>query len=219
MSNFKRKRMAAAAFTFLMALSSISGASIVSPDMEGTENQDSEEVNPEESLGYSNLILNSTYLNYQNLVEKYNPGLDHLSRDRIYQSAVEASKTYKVPLELILSVMACESEFKPALYGALDDSGLMQIRFRYAASWAKAMGVEAPASQEALTQIEYNIHMGTYIISHLLQTFDGDLDKALVAYNAGEFYVKKKLLKNEKLPKTYLKRVDSFYQQIVNAAM
>ncbi len=219
MSNFKRKKVAAAAFTFLMALSSISGATIVSPDLDGAGNQDEDALDSEMPIGYSAFSLNPVYLNYQNLVEKHNPGLDHFSRDKIYKSAAHASLTYNIPIELILAIIASESEFKPGLYGSLDDSGLMQIRYRFASSWAKSMGVEAPASQEELTDIDYNIKMGTFILKYLLDTFDGDLERALVAYNAGEFYVKKKLLKNEGLPKTYIKRVNSFYQQIVNAAI
>lgn len=218
MSNFKRKKVAAAAFTFLMALSSISGATIVSPDLDGAGNQDEDALDSEMPIGYSAFSLNPVYLNYQNLVEKHNPELDHFSRDKIYKSAAHASLTYNIPIELILAIIASESEFKPGLYGALDDSGLMQIRYRFASSWAKSMGVEAPASQEELTDIDYNIKMGTFILKYLLDTFDGDLERALVAYNAGEFYVKKKLAKNESLPKNYLQRVDSFYQQITNAA-
>lgn len=209
MSNFKRKKVAAAAFTFLMALSSISGATIANPDMNQSDDQNGEEP----------IKLNLTYLNFQNLIEKYNPNLDHDSRNKIYESAAGASMRYKVPLELILSVIACESEFKPGLYGSLDDSGLMQVRYRYASSWAKAMGVTPPVNQEALTDIDYNINIGTFILSYLLERFDNDMHKALTAYNAGEFYVERKLSNNESLPETYIKRVNFFYQQITNAAL
>src|SRR6056297_1326948 len=104
MSNFKRKRVAAAAFTFLMALSSISGATIANPDLNNTDNQEGTDVtniNTKENPEYSPITLNFTYLNFQNLVEKYNPGLNHTSRDKIFQSVMKASNTYDVPAELI----------------------------------------------------------------------------------------------------------------------
>ena len=76
-----------------------------------------------------------------------------------------------------------------------------------------------PSNQEALTDIDYNINMGTFILSYLLDEFDNDLHKSLTAYNAGEIYVKRKLSNNEALPDTYIKRVNSFYQQITSAAL
>ncbi len=214
--------MSAAAFTFLMALSLISGATVANPDLNQGDDQDSKEpinLNTKESPEYSSMTLNFTYLNFQNMIEKYNPGLDDLTRDKIYESAVRASIKHEVPLELILAIIGCESEFKPELQGTLGDMGLMQVRFRYAGSWARGMGVSAPASQEALTDIDYNINMGSFILGCLLDEFDNDLHKSLAAYNAGEFYVKRKLAGNEALPDAYIKRVNSFYQQITNAAL
>ncbi len=222
LSNFKRKKVAAAAFTFLMALSSISGATIANPDLDNGNNQDLEEpitLNNQENAEYSPMTLNFTYLNFHNMVEKFNPGLDHLSRDRIYESAKKASIKHEVPLELILAVIGCESEFKPRLQGKLDDMGLMQVRFKYSSSWAKAMGIAPPANLQKLTDIDYNIDMGTFILSYLLKTFENDIHKSLTAYNAGEFYVKKKIANNQPLPDDYIKRVDFFYQQITNAAL
>jgi len=219
LSHFKRKRVAAAAFTFLMALSSISGATIANPDLDNNDNQnnnDLPEFNNRENPEYSSSTLNFTYLNYQNLIEKYNPGLDHSLRDDIYRSAAKASAKYEVPIELILAVIGCESEFKPELYGALDDTGLMQVRLRYASSWAVGANVLPPENRESLTDIEYNINMGTFILSYLLDRFDNDLHKSLTAYNAGEFYVARKLDNNESLPESYINRVDLFYQKIAN---
>ena len=97
--------------------------------------------------------------------------------------------------------------------------GLMQVRFKYSSSWAKAMGIAPPANLQKLTDIDYNINMGTFILRYLWDRFDNDLHKSLTAYNAGEFYVQKKLSNNQPLPETYIKRVDSFYQQITNAAL
>lgn len=214
--------MAAAAFTFLMALSSISGATIANPDVDKSDDpiyKEPVDLKSKENAVYSPSKLSLTYLNYQNMIEKYNPSLNHNSRDNIYESAVKASQQYNVPLELIIAVMGCESQFKPQLRGALDDTGLMQVRFKFTSSWANAMGKKPPTNQEALASIDYNISMGTFILSYLLDTFDNDLHKALTAYNAGEYYVKRKLSNEEALPETYIKRVNSFYQQITNAAL
>ena len=222
MSNFKRKKVAAAAFTFLMAFSSISGATIANAEIPALDDQGVEDsiiTNNHNSFENFSRTLNLTYLKYQNLVDKYNPELDEQTRRIIYDSALSASIRYEVPVELILAVIGCESEFHPKLFGLLDDTGLMQIRLRYADSWARGMGVSAPSTREDLTDIELNIHMGTYILNYLLKQFDYDIHKSLVAYNAGEGYVNRKLSNNESLPTNYITRVSVFYQEITNAAL
>ncbi len=217
MTNFKRKKVAAAAFTFLMAFSSISGATITSADTEQEEDFDVKEAEISPGNNGKHLTVPSltmTYLNYQNLIEKYNPGLDDATRIEIYQTAQDASQKYDVPLELILAIIGCESEFKPKLRGALDDTGLMQVRFRYSSSWAKAMGIAAPKSMSALTDIETNIYMGTYILSHLFDNFHNNLEYALIGYNAGENYVNRRLAAGDELPSRYLVRVNLFYEEL-----
>ena len=198
MKKSKRKKAIAAAFTVLVAFSSISsGAGIPVTETETGEDQ-------------------SLYLQLESMIEKYNPGLDALIRKQIFDSALQAADTYQVPLPLILAVMGCESEFRPALRGALDEAGLMQIRMRYAPSWARAMGITPPQNKEELADIPTNIHMGTFILSYLLNKYQGDIHKTLVAYNAGEGYVARKIGRNESLPTAYLNRVERFYKELLS---
>lgn len=101
----------------------------------------------------------------------------------------EASATHSVPVDLILAMIQAESDFQPNVY-SLDDNGeplglgLMQLT--------------APtAARFGLTDIEdvwlpsRNIDTGTKYLAWLLDHFQGDFERAVAAYNAGEGNVAK----------------------------
>jgi len=150
------------------------------------------------------------------LVKKLNPNLKEDVIEQIAATIEKYSLHYNVPKNLIVSVIAAESEFRPFCKGTLDDTGLMQIRFKYASYWAKLMGVNAPQTREELFDIDTNIHMGTYILQRLLKRYNGNLEKALVAYNAGETYVDRKLREDLTLPQKYVKRVSRYHMELCN---
>ncbi|KJS19063.1 MAG: hypothetical protein VR72_20210 [Clostridiaceae bacterium BRH_c20a] len=148
------------------------------------------------------------------LVNKLNPRLEQNTIESIANFIEKYSTQYNVPQNLIISVIAAESEFYPSCKGALDDTGLMQIRLKYAPYWAKLMGTKAPETREDLFDIDTNIHMGTYILQRLLTRYNGSLEKTLVAYNAGETYVDNKLRAELTLPQKYVKRVSRYHMEL-----
>ena len=145
-----------------------------------------------------------------------NPRLDESTIENIALTIEKYSSQYQVPTNLIISVIAAESEFHPKLLGALDDTGLMQIRLKYASYWAEMMGIEAPKTQKELLDIDTNIHMGTFILKRLLDRYNGNMELVLVAYNAGETYVDKKIKTAQSLPTRYIKRVSNFHMELCN---
>jgi soluble lytic murein transglycosylase-like protein len=153
------------------------------------------------------------------LVNKLNPNLEKETLELIASSIEKYSSQYNVPENLIISVIAAESEFNPLCKGTLDDTGLMQIRYKYAPYWAKLMGINPPQSREELYDIDTNIQMGSYILQRLLKRYDGSLEKALVAYNAGETYVDKKLREDLSLPQRYVKRVSRYHVELCNVPL
>ncbi|NLT94021.1 MAG: lytic transglycosylase domain-containing protein [Clostridia bacterium] len=150
------------------------------------------------------------------LVKRLNPELDDETFELIAAAIEKYSALYNVPENLIISVIAAESQFKPLCKGTLDDTGLMQIRYKYAPYWAKLMGINPPQNREELFNIDTNIQMGTYILKRLLNRYDGHLEKVLVAYNAGETYVDNKLRQDLSLPQKYVKKVSRYHVELCN---
>lgn len=77
---------------------------------------------------------------------------------------------------LVMAVIAAESAFDPRAVSPRNAQGLMQLLPETAARF----GVRDPFDAED------NIRGGTTYLRWLLTQFDGDLDLALAAYNAGE---------------------------------
>ncbi|MFZ5942829.1 MAG: lytic transglycosylase domain-containing protein [Bacillota bacterium] len=207
----KRKRkVLAIGISLLLAATSIGGSS-VQEVADDSQHLPKEQLKPEKQP--PKLISDGDFLA---LVKKLNSKLDADTVHFIANTIEKYSLQYNVPDNLIISVIAAESEFHPLCKGTLDDTGLMQIRMKYAPYWAKLMNIEAPKSREELFDIETNIHMGTFILQRLLKRYEGNLERVLVAYNAGETYVDRKLREELALPKTYVKRVSRFHMELCN---
>jgi soluble lytic murein transglycosylase-like protein len=79
-------------------------------------------------------------------------------------------------IKLVMAVIAAESAFDPRAVSPRNARGLMQLM----PETAERFGVQDPFDAED------NIRGGTIYLHWLLTQFDGDLDLALAAYNAGE---------------------------------
>ena len=107
-------------------------------------------------------------------------------KDTVSQYAQE----YDVDEFLVYSVMKAESGFQEDAQSHKDAFGLMQMTLE-TAQWAGAkVGVSIQDQQDILDP-ETNIQLGTWFLSYLLKQYDGDLTKALCAYNAGSGNVAK----------------------------
>ena len=161
-----------------------------------------------------NLLEDTDFLD---LVHKLNPTIEPAVLEAIATAIGEYSFKYQVPPSLIIAVIAAESRFHPHLTGALDDTGLMQIRHKYASYWANLMDIPGPQNQRELMDIDTNIHMGTFILRRLLDRYDDNLEKVLVAYNAGETYVDRKIKEASPLPTRYITKVSRYHMELCNA--
>lgn len=92
----------------------------------------------------------------------------------------EASRTYGISENVIRGVIQQESGFNPNATSSVGAIGYMQLM----PETASGLGVNPYDPQE-------NIMGGTKYLSQQLQTFGGDLPKALAAYNAGPGAVQK----------------------------
>ena len=127
------------------------------------------------------------------------------NRRRYQPYILSAAKTYKVPVQLINSVIHTESYFNPEIESSAGAVGLMQLM---------------PATAQRFSVLDrrdpkQNIYGGTQFLSVLLKKYNNDLKLALAAYNAGEGAVKKYGNKIPPYPETqrYVEKVLGFYQE------
>ncbi len=92
----------------------------------------------------------------------------------------DAAAKYALPVAFVESVAKVESAMKPNAVSPKGAIGVMQLM---------------PATARALSadpnDTEQNIDAGTRLLRELLLKYDGDVAKALAAYNAGEGAVSK----------------------------
>lgn len=121
-----------------------------------------------------------------------------------YDGIIERhAQTHGIDPSLIKAVMKAESNFNPNAMSHKGAQGLMQLM----PDTARLMKVENPFDPED------NIRGGTKYLKYLGDTFGGNLDLILAAYNAGPARVKEN---NMNIPpydetRTYVQRVKSYY--------
>ncbi len=117
---------------------------------------------------------------------------------------LRASEEYEVEPALIRAVIMVESSYNPRAVSNRGAKGLMQL-MPITAKW---LGVEDAFNPEL------NIDGGVRYLKQLLDRFDGNVELALAAYNAGSRYV----LKYNGVPpfratRIYIKKVLRYHQQ------
>ncbi|MEM8765891.1 MAG: lytic transglycosylase domain-containing protein [Pseudomonadota bacterium] len=97
-----------------------------------------------------------------------------------YQSCFEiASRMHDVPVDLLLAVAATESAWDPGARSHANAHGIMQIQWP---GTARHLGVTRVAE---LYNPCLNIELGTRYLRELLDQSNGDVERALAAYNYG----------------------------------
>jgi soluble lytic murein transglycosylase len=86
---------------------------------------------------------------------------------------------------LVASLIRQESEFNPAAISHANAMGLMQLLPSVGKNLAKEMKVKH-FSQDELLVANTNLQLGTRYFKHMVDHYDGQVQYALAAYNAGE---------------------------------
>lgn len=107
---------------------------------------------------------------------RFHDGSGPIFRSKYDSTIVEAAKKFDVDAALVSAVIKAESDFNPRETSRKGARGLMQLM----PATAQRFGVTDSFDPVA------NIYAGTRYLRWLLQTFDGNADLAVAAYNAGE---------------------------------
>lgn len=102
-----------------------------------------------------------------------------------YTDYIEQYSTeYGLDSLLVVSLINAESRFDPNAVSSKGASGLMQL-MQITADWgAEEIGID-DYSYADICDPELNIRIGCWYLSKLIAQYDGNVDTALAAYNAG----------------------------------
>lgn len=98
-----------------------------------------------------------------------------IPREELERMAREAAERHKVDPVLVSALIDAESSWDPQAVSSKGAQGLMQL----IPETADELGVQDPFDPEQ------NLDGGVRHLRSLLEKYDGDLDRALAAYNAG----------------------------------
>lgn len=132
------------------------------------------------------------------------PGLDHTLGRRIARSVASEAMLFGQDPNLVLAIMATESDFNPKAISPMGAVGLMQVM----PHWKKVLGL-----QSELTEPEVSIHNGIQILGFYQQMYR-DLEMALTAYNRGPGPVDGALMRGASPANGYAARVLSTYERL-----
>lgn len=137
---------------------------------------------------------------------------------------IEISNKFNLDPLLIWSIIRTESNFNPKAKSSVGASGLMQVMPKTKNYIAKLLTQEEHIKIHKLAykyNIDYsiveNIYFGTFYFKYLFKKFNNK-KHAIVAYNMGPNWVKRKISKNYPVgsKNQYLNKIVLYYRQMSN---
>lgn len=107
----------------------------------------------------------------------------NLYKEKYSEYVVKYAEEYNIDPYLVFAIIKAESSFKPEAKSGANAYGLMQLVEPTAKEVCKELDVAY--SQEILYNPEVNIKLGTKYFANLLKLYNGNINLAIAAYNAG----------------------------------
>ncbi len=108
--------------------------------------------------------------------ESFRDAIRKISKDNLRRLISTYADRFSVEAPLVEAVVKAESEYDPMAISSRGARGLMQLM----PATARSLGVEN------IHDPEQNLKGGVRHLKRLLTAFNGDIDRAVAAYNAGE---------------------------------
>ena len=121
---------------------------------------------------------------------------------KYYDEVNEASKRFKVDKKLIFAIIKIESNFNKDAVSNKGATGLMQV-MPSTAEWILKKNAK-DLDFYNLYNPAHNIEVGVMYLRYLMDKYEGDVEKTLIAYNAGPSRVKDGSWKNIEETRNYL---------------
>jgi len=137
-------------------------------------------------------------------------GMGPAEKRELVKAIHEESRTYGLAPQLILSVIAVESDGDPALESPKGALGLMQIMPETAKGLAQETALPWNGKETLLTP-SHNVRLGTRYLFQMLQRYQ-DLALALSAYCLGPTRLDGLLMREKEPPWHYASKVLELYQ-------
>jgi len=143
-------------------------------------------------------------------IEQLRQGISHQRAAKLTKYILQASYRFNCDPQLIAALIQVESSFFSRARSHKGALGLMQLRPFVAREIANRLETSWGGPQ-VLHDPETNILIGTYYLASLIRDFT-DLSTALVAYNCGPTYVRRRLRRGMRLPTKYPAKIMTLYQ-------
>jgi soluble lytic murein transglycosylase-like protein len=141
-------------------------------------------------------------------------GLSDTEIPIVAEVIVREATRLELDLDLVLALIFVESAGYTFAVSPVGARGLMQIMPPTGEELARRMGRNWPGP-DALFDPVLNVELGMAYLRQLLDRYDGNLERALTAYNAGPGFVDRRLARGVALPNHYTRLVRGALDQQV----
>ena len=152
--------------------------------------------------------VGDNHLRVEWLLAEHQFSLEGIDRQDFVRMLVKTSRENGLDPLLVLAMMKVESQFQITAHSSRGALGLLQIKPIAAKQIQEMLPFKIRSNKDLLDPYK-NLVVGVSYLAHLKSNFDSDLEKMIVAYNAGPTATKKM----KKLPQRYLTKVLLAYNQ------